>query len=250
MQRFTLIVVLIATLTWTICSCGSNDIADNPNNKNDGSAGSAGSAGSTFTDTSDDAKADTEVDADADVEAAESEDVDADTEVDAVTDTGIDAGLDASEDAAPVCPSCDELLTWDTTGSNPITFGAMQTDSDWPDSYAQEMLNTCADWSIHDGHQGGIGDTLETSSCNDGLVLVWAHETFWSIKLSTGWNGTTDKGISIGSSLEDFIKAYPDYEDNSYIPDTGNFVLLNYAAGLARFDNNELTELSAYSLSP
>ncbi len=161
-------------------------------------------------------------------------------------DASSDAPVDAPADAPIVCPSCDELLTWDTSKHWNTTYGAVSTNSTWSDSYARQMLIACDGWSIYDGHDGGIGDTLEIASCNDGVVLVWMGDRFSGFNLSQGWTGKTSTGIAIGSSYADFIQAYPDYEGDSTLINGEGSATLNYANGLVFFKNSVLTELLVF----
>ncbi|MFA6446906.1 MAG: hypothetical protein WCW31_01455 [Patescibacteria group bacterium] len=110
---------------------------------------------------------------------------------------------------ASICPSCDDLLTWDTDKPDNSTFGVLSTGSPVSDTYAIQILSTCTGWDYFEGHKGGTGDTLEITSCNKGIVLIWAYNMFMRIQLSQGWTGTTSEKIAIGSTYQDFIQAYP-----------------------------------------
>jgi len=163
-------------------------------------------------------------------------------------DVSDDAESDASieADAGIVCPGCDELLAWDTTQYKHSAYGKLSTSATWDDSYAWQMLNACAGWSIVDGHEGGLGDTLEIGTCNDGVVLVWAYDMFSSVRLGQGWTGKTDKDLAIGSSYQDFVQAYPDYTGNSTTLDVNGYASLSYANGLAIFKNSVLFQLTVW----
>ncbi|MFA6503608.1 MAG: hypothetical protein WCT54_01475 [Patescibacteria group bacterium] len=164
----------------------------------------------------------------------------------ALVEASTDAPSDASVDAAIICPSCDELLTWDSTVSDHTTYGGITTDSTWSDSYAWQMLDACPGWSINEGHEGGIGDTLEIGTCEGGVVLVWIGDRFSAFQLSQGWTGKTDTGFGVGSSYEDFIKAYPDYESDSMLIDKYGIASMNYTNGLVFFDNGLLSEFLVF----
>jgi hypothetical protein len=66
---------------------------------------------------------------------------------------------------------------------------------------------------------GGEGRILRLSAWSGGLEVVCSWNRCSSIKLSggsilssSGWTGSTDKGIRIGSSFDDFQKAHPSSE--------------------------------------
>ncbi|MHB8830540.1 MAG: hypothetical protein ACYC44_00230 [Patescibacteria group bacterium] len=167
---------------------------------------------------------------------------------DAGDDVSSDAENDVSSDGNPgiICPSCDELLTWDTTQFKHSTYGKISTSATWDDSYAWQMLNTCTGWSIVGGHEGGLGDTLEIGACSDGVVLVWAYDMFSSVRLSQGWTGKTDTNLAIGTSYQAFLQVYPDYTSNSMLLDASGYAMLTYANGMAIFKNSVLSELTVW----
>jgi len=107
------------------------------------------------------------------------------------------------------CPNCNETVTWESYGNAKFyEFG----NDDWG-----WRLNSSCGWRIYDGHEGGYGDTLQLASCNDGVIFVWAWQTFRGLILSEGWKGQTEKGIMIGDTLDDFLYEYPTfYWNNEY----------------------------------
>lgn len=152
-------------------------------------------------------------------------------------------------DSAPaiICPSCDELMTWDTTKFDNSSYGQIKTSNAWKDVYAKQMLIACPGWDYFQGHKGGLGDTLQIASCNDGVVLVWAYEYFTSIKLTQGWTGTTDTGLAIGTTYADFVQVYPGYNIASSMTLTSwGYASLDYTNGFATFENSVLTQLNVY----
>jgi len=167
---------------------------------------------------------------------------------DAGVDVSSDVASDVSGDGGPViiCPTCDEMLTWDTTQYDHSYLGKISTSDNWDDSHAWQMLNTCTGWGIVGGHEGGTGDTLEIGACNDGLVLVWAYNSFSSIRLAQGWTGNTDTNLGIGASYQAFIQMYPDYTANSLLIDGSGYAMLVYVSGFAVFKNSMLSELRVY----
>lgn len=142
------------------------------------------------------------------------------------------------EDEPIHCPSCVEVMSWNTTGSARSSYGELSMQSGKDDSYAWQILEECPGWSIYDGHRGGTGDTLEIVSCDGGVVLEWAFNEFWSVHLSEGWTGKTSAGMTLGSSYEDFIQAYPGYESS------GSTNLLVYPSGMASFEEGLLVEVT------
>ncbi|MDQ7815216.1 MAG: hypothetical protein RDU25_05440 [Patescibacteria group bacterium] len=156
-----------------------------------------------------------------------------------VTVSLVGGGIACVPEDEPVhCPTCAEVMSWDTAGSARSSYGELSMKSGKDDSYAWQILETCPDWSIYEGHRGGTGATLEIVSCDEGVVLEWAFNEFWSVHLSQGWAGKTSTGMAIGSSYEDFIRAYPGYEDS------GSTNLLVYPSGIAFFEDGLLVEVT------
>ncbi|MFA4955057.1 MAG: hypothetical protein WC641_07150 [Patescibacteria group bacterium] len=207
-----------------------------------GDAGQAGSAGSSTGGSAGQAGSD----------AGEDAPYDAGDAGQAGSDAGVDVSSDVASDVSSdgglvvFCPTCDELLTWDTTQYKHSSLGKISTSENWDDSYAWKMLNTCTGWGIVGGHEGGTGDTLEIGACNDGLVLIWAYNSFSSIRLSQGWTGNTDTNLGIGASYQAFIQMYPDYTANSLLIDGSGYAMLVYANGIAVFNDSMLSELRVY----
>ncbi len=213
-----------------------------PDATDDGSA----DASDAVSDVAPDVAAEVGEDALPDVVQDTSVEADEDAPDDAAVDASDEVGEDAAPDAAFYCPSCEELLTWDTTQNNNSTYGEISTLSVWPDAYAWQMIDECPGWGIYQGHQGGIGDTLEISSCNDGLVLVWAYGYFSHISVSEGWTGKTDTDLAIGTSYDVFIATYPGYDSNSTLINAGGYASLHYAGGFAIFQDSLLNKLHVY----
>jgi len=238
--------LFVATLVW---GCGGDDSDDQTQTTVD-----AGDVDGNVQDVPDSSKPDgDDIDSTvSDADDPDTQDQDAlDSNVPDANDSDVqnqDAPDDTTTDSgtAVVCPSCDELLTWDTTSFDNSTYGEISTANDWGDAYAHKMLDECPGWSIFEGHAGGIGDTLEIASCDDGLVLRWAYESFTSIQLSQGWTGTTNTQIVIGSSYQDFVQAYPDYDSTSTELTTYGYAFLKYDNGFATFEDSVLTALNVY----
>lgn len=75
-----------------------------------------------------------------------------------------------------------------------------------PDAAARHLVNNCG-WAIHEGHNGGVGDTLEVAKGN--IVLIWAFGSFNGMVLSSDWTGVTNEGIRLGDSLALVLQNYP-----------------------------------------
>jgi hypothetical protein len=153
----------------------------------------------------------------------------------------------ADSDESVGCPSsCQESVVWDSTKFGQSSYGELSTGSGWTDSYAYKILDACQGWSVFEGHKGGTGDTLQIASCNNGVVLVWAYNSFSSVKLSQGWTGTTSTGMAIGASYQDFIGTYPGYTSDSTLLDATGSAVLNFKTGFAYFTNGVLSALVVY----
>lgn len=161
-------------------------------------------------------------------------------------DASVESSSDSPADAPFICPGCDELLSWDATTADRASYGGISTDSTWDDGYAWMMLDACPGWSIHEGHEGGIGDTLEIASCDGGLVLIWIGDRFSAVEVSKGWTGKTDTSFAIGASYDDFIQAYPGYGGNTSLLDGDGSAYLDYPSGSVYFEEGMLTSLRAY----
>ncbi len=81
------------------------------------------------------------------------------------------------------------------------------------------------------GTSGQGGDLfLSVNFCEclpseEGVVLVWAYNDFYGFRVREGWTGSTKKGIRIGSTIEEFLRAYPGFRnevDNIYYYNNGN----------------------------
>jgi len=73
-------------------------------------------------------------------------------------------------------------------------------------------------------------------SDEEGVVLVWAYNSFYGFRVRQGWTGTTSEGIGIGSALQEFLNTYP------YFQSIGNSRYLYEANGVsvqATFDDEE-----------
>lgn len=67
---------------------------------------------------------------------------------------------------------------------------------------------SCLDY--YNGHEGGLGDTLEQIGCEDDSVyMLWIGNSLHEVWVSDGWDGETSEGVEIGDSQEKFLRNYP-----------------------------------------
>lgn len=109
-----------------------------------------------------------------------------------------------------ICPTCNDTLTpdgygqWRFNNTGPDgTYTLYNTDPNFV-----RIIGDCG-WTIYNHHDGGIGDTYEVTSCNQGVILKWAYKVFREATVQEGWYGCTDKGIRIGDSFTTVYEAYP-----------------------------------------
>jgi len=103
------------------------------------------------------------------------------------------------------CPRCDEHITWNAYGD--FVFGEVGDDAT-----ARKLVSQCG-WTVQGGHDGGVGDTLQVTSCGaEGVVLVWAFNSLHAVKLAKGWGGSTERGIRLGNSVGALLAAYPNFK--------------------------------------
>lgn len=103
------------------------------------------------------------------------------------------------------CPRCDAQVTWNAYGD--FVFAEVGNDAT-----ARQLVSQCG-WTVQGGHNGGVGDTLQVTSCGaQGVVFVWAFNSFHAFKLAKGWEGSTEKGIRIGDSVAALLAAYPNFK--------------------------------------
>jgi hypothetical protein len=102
------------------------------------------------------------------------------------------AGCDGDGDD---CPPCDAEATDQGYGS--LVFG-----QEGPDATARKLIDECG-FRVHNGHNGGIGDTLQIGSCEAngevGVVLVWAFNDFSGYRVCRpGFRGTITPPLGDG----------------------------------------------------
>ncbi len=63
------------------------------------------------------------------------------------------------------CPRCDAQVTWNAYGD--FVFGEVGNDAT-----ARKLVSQCG-WTVQGGHNGGVGDTLQVTSCGvQGVIFV------------------------------------------------------------------------------
>ncbi len=112
------------------------------------------------------------------------------------------------------CPCHDKLRTKGDYGVG--TFDINMRDN-------THLVKECG-FEFVDNHRGGYGDTLQEIGCNNNSMhFIWAYGGLDSITVREGWEGRTDTGLKIGSSIEDYLEKYPESrlamvgDPNSYI---------------------------------
>jgi len=97
--------------------------------------------------------------------------------------------------------------------------------------------------SYRDTSGGNLKLNITYSKCYppEGVVLVWAIQNFYGFRVREGWTGSTNDGIRIGSTLQEFLSVYDYFEEQ----DSGSYTYEEDDANVrATFDqNNELEEL-------
>jgi len=89
-------------------------------------------------------------------------------------------------------------------------------------------------WSIYQEHRGGYGDTLQITK--GGVILIWAYNVFNGFTLTHGWAGATERGIRIGSSLQEFLNAYQEAIRDVSIPEARVYTIKDNREIEAVFD--------------
>ena len=116
------------------------------------------------------------------------------------------------------CPSVSGDVTWSSYKIHQernLVFGVDK------DRIARRILANC-NWQIFRGHEGGGGDSLQIVSPKGEVVFVHAFDEFSGFRVTRGWKGKTEKGIRIGASVDQFLKAYPEFtkEETSFLTTT------------------------------
>jgi hypothetical protein len=100
------------------------------------------------------------------------------------------------------CPSDQDNVSWTSYGG--FQFGSGS------DVTARKIISHCA-CHVFEGHNGGLFDTLEVSPGDHSFVLVWAHSDFSGYRVTSGWEGVTDRGAKLGDSAATFQRLYPEF---------------------------------------
>ena len=101
------------------------------------------------------------------------------------------------------CPTIGDDVTWSS-------YGSYQFNKSGNDSTARNIISKCG-WHVHNNHNGGYGDTLQVASPNGEVILVWAYNSFYAYKLSSGWSGKTERNIKIGDHITTLYGQYPTF---------------------------------------
>ncbi len=112
-----------------------------------------------------------------------------------------------------VCPTGSETITWDSYGNWDLL-------SEGYDGYSSEGLNLESDcgWKILGAYSGGVGNIYVIYSQDTAITFVWEWGTLSTIKLKSGWTGSTQDGIKMGDSISKFLEIYSYFEIVDYYP--------------------------------
>ncbi len=99
------------------------------------------------------------------------------------------------------CPSTNDNVTWDSYGR----YGLRGVGND---SAARDIVANCG-WHVSSTHNGGYGNTLQIASPNEEVIFVWAYNSFYAYKLSSGWRGHTAEGLRMNDDMNIFFSLYP-----------------------------------------
>jgi len=128
------------------------------------------------------------------------------------------------------CPDTSNNITWNS-------FGNWEFNLCGDDKFAKQLVAHC-NWIIYQGHEGGYGEVLELAiDTNNSIVFCWANNKFSSFLVKEGWIGQSDEGIKIGSKLNSFINAYPNFiklNNNVWKNNSDEFPVL------AKFSNDSI----------
>lgn len=108
----------------------------------------------------------------------------------------------------PGCPSIDDNVTWQS-------YGAFKLMEAGQNHIARQIVSECG-WHIFDEHNGKNGDTLQITSPDEEVVLVWVDNTFYGFVLNEGWMGATHKGVGMYEHNSNFYKLHPEFLDKNY----------------------------------
>ena len=117
------------------------------------------------------------------------------------------------DDKEHLCPSCTNTLYIHDACFGDYSIGDSEKD------FQHSCGNPPATFEFYDGHDGGIGDTLEYLGCNNSVYLHHSYGALDLISVMQGGEGTTDSGLHPGSStLSDFLQAYPTAQPREIYP--------------------------------
>ncbi|TQV87250.1 hypothetical protein [Aliikangiella coralliicola] len=147
------------------------------------------------------------------------------------------AGCNSGSDSDSFdCPLLNDDVSW-------LSFGDYVFKNSGRDSTARNILSNCG-WHVHNNHNGGVGNTLQIASPGEEIILVWAFNSFRAFRVSEGWRGQTERGISIGDDVFDLYRLYPGFttDDGSvHWLDNGGDVRVRVESGL----DGIITEITA-----
>jgi len=96
------------------------------------------------------------------------------------------------------CPDCSETVTLGAYGRYPL----QSTDP----AVANRLLASCGFVAISPPTNGA-----QVQGCSAGVDFVFIAGDLQAFRVRSGWRGRTDKGLAIGSSMQDVIAAEPGF---------------------------------------
>ena len=120
------------------------------------------------------------------------------------------AGCELDKDDKFQCPLLSDNISWNS-------YGRFIFEDSGRDSTARKIISEC-NWHVHNNHNGGTGGTLQVASPQESVIMVWAFNDFHAFRVSSGWTGSTEQGIKIGSDIFDLYRLYPGFTtDDGFI---------------------------------
>jgi hypothetical protein len=100
-------------------------------------------------------------------------------------------------------------------------------DKDW-------LSSPPGDFSYYNNHDGGTGNTLEMTGCDDGVYVKFTYSSLKRISVRSPWDRETDTGISIGSDLSELLTAHPNARRMEHVTQKGEYYWVkgNFIAGV------------------
>lgn len=107
------------------------------------------------------------------------------------------------------CPSCSEIVTWNSYGG-----WVLQSEGGNGFSDGKDPINIVSDcgWALVEDVEVNGQTFYAVSSCDEGVLFVWMNDKFSVVQLQEGWTGSTKEGIKLGDDISKFLEKYPYFE--------------------------------------